>query len=228
MIKKIPKQPNKFPLYATLFTILGVIILCSLGTWQIKRLQWKNTIIAQLEEAYATPQSSPLKANESFSYGQISGQWLSDKALLVKPRTQDGKIGAHVIVPLQTPTNTTLINLGWTDQPLSAVQLPAQNAQVTVTGLARIPYWGLFTPLNSPQSNEWYRLDINEISTQKILTNPAPYILYAEHISGPTLQGFPNTDRWYPKNNHAQYAIFWFSMAGVLIIIYGLRFFKKP
>lgn len=222
--KKTASKP--FPLTATIFTLISVVILCSLGTWQLQRLNWKNTVISQLQTAYNTPSNTPLTMDKDYAYGQVTGQWLSDKAFLVKPRTQNGKVGAHYIVPLQTKESSILVNLGWTDKDLPSITTPSDQSTSTVTGLSRKPYWSRFTPPNSPQTQEWYRLDIAEIASVYDIKNPAPHILYAEKISNNPFKDFPNSARWYPPNNHAQYTAFWFGMAAILLIIYGLKFFK--
>jgi len=45
---------RKLPFWATFLTLIGVIILCALGTWQVKRLAWKNDIVQKLHTAYAS------------------------------------------------------------------------------------------------------------------------------------------------------------------------------
>ena len=80
-------------------------------------------------------------------------------------------------------------------------------------------------PENMPEQDQWYRPDLEEIAAAKGLNDVMGYILYAFDLGGVKAEGFPRNDRWSPKNNHAQYAAFWFSMALVLMGIYYLRFF---
>lgn len=222
-----------FPLTATILMLIAIAILCGLGTWQLKRLAWKQDIIAKLDAAYSStinpqPLSAKGIANKDFTFGQITGQLIPAKAILMGPRTYDKKIGSHIIIPLVSQEGTTtLINLGWTDQKdLNTLSID-QTKPITITGLARIPYWNSFTPDNSPETDEWYKPDIQEIAATKNLLNSAPYIVYAETLSRTVGKNLPNHTRWYPKNNHANYATFWFAMAGVLLIIYWIRFFKR-
>jgi surfeit locus 1 family protein len=218
------------PLLPTIFMLLGIIILCSLGTWQLQRLHWKKDILNTLNAAYNSDTTQTLTANSltnvQFAFGSVSGSLLPEKAILLGPRTHDGKIGNHLIVPLQTPETSYLINLGWTDQPLENITPIISNLTppVTVTGLARTPDWNNFTPENLPDEDLWYKADINEIAQVKNITNPAPYIIHAESTNYKMDAQFPKNDRWQPKNDHATYTAFWFSMAFVLLIIYGLRF----
>jgi surfeit locus 1 family protein len=209
----------------------GVIILCGLGTWQLKRLAWKTGIIKSLNAAYNNPETLPLTpeslSTQDFVYGSVTGTFIPDKALLLGPRIQDGEIGNHLIVPLITSANTsTLINLGWTSEPLSSFQLP--TAKIQISGLARKPDWNSFTPDNNPAEDKWYKGDITEIATLKNIENPASYMLYADKTSIKIENNLPNNPRWEPQNDHAGYAIFWFSMALALLVIYWLRFVKSP
>ena len=100
------------------------------------------------------------------------------------------------------------------------------QSEVRITGLARRPdRANVFTPDNQPDKGVWYSTDIKQISTHTGLDLPA-YVLYAEQVGG-VAQDFPATfaKDWQPPNDHLQYAIFWFGMAGVLTLIFGLRFF---
>ena len=221
---------RKPPLIATLLTLVSVIILCSLGTWQIKRLAWKTEIIDNLNAAYKNqtdPQTfTPQSLNEQqFAYGTVTGIARPDKAILLGPRTFNKKIGHHLIIPIIKDNKTYLINLGWTAHPLDTLPIRhIKNKSFTVTGLARAPEWNSFTPENRPDQNLWYKPDIAEIATIKNLPNPAPYIIYADHINYKLDAQFPKHERWHPKNDHAGYATFWFSMALALLAIFYLRF----
>lgn len=223
---------RKFPLLATILMLIGVSILCALGTWQVKRLAWKEGIVADLSAAYSAGDAAPLPVSAlqagdpSFAYGQVSGRLLFDKALLLGPRVLEKQVGNSLILPFALEDGgSVLVNMGWTDNTLAQLALPYAPAHVTITGLARKPYWNSFTPENNPAQEAWYRPDITQIADAKDLSAPLPYILYAEAIDGFIFDNFPRNERWAPVNNHAHYAVFWFSMAGILIGIYVLRFF---
>ncbi len=235
---------QKPPFWATFFTIIGALILCSLGTWQFQRGAWKTEILSKLNRAYdgAAAQSQDLFAQNftdgAFLYGRVEGRFLADKALFVGPRTKGEEIGFHLLVPLETQTGTLFVNLGFANSQKRVQAIRHLNNQTLwFEGLARAPDWNSFTPDNLPEEDVWYKLDLEEIAAAKNLPPPLPYILYAERSSERFKQGapdriptdmFPNNERWYPPNNHGQYTLFWFAMAGVLIVIYGLRFLRKP
>lgn len=220
------------PFWASFFTLCGVSILCTLGTWQVHRLSWKNDLIAKLETAYDTDKAQELDLKNlnpsDFIYGRISGALLTDKAFLLGVRMKDEKAGADLIIPVQTSKNTILINMGFTtgtleDQPIYNLN----NKSVWFEGLVREPSWNSFTPENNPEKNLWYRLDTDQIAKTKNLENLSPAVLYAERASHKFNAQLPNHTRQYPNNNHMQYALFWFSMAGGLLAVFAIRFMRQ-
>jgi len=221
------------PFWATLFTVLGVAVLCTLGAWQIQRLAWKETVINKLDAAYETPITNPDLSNmdeDEFVYGEIKGRFIFEKSILLGHTIKDENPGKLLITPLETPQGTILINLGFNpnEQPLNDHLLNVYNNEtMSFTGIIRKPSWNSFTPDNIPEENIWYRLNVPQIAADKDLQNPIPFVMYADSASQKFDGDFPNNTRWEPNNNHAQYALFWFSLAGALIIIYGLRFLKK-
>ncbi|MEZ5814571.1 MAG: SURF1 family protein [Alphaproteobacteria bacterium] len=222
----------KPPFWATLFTALGVLILCSLGTWQVQRLAWKNNLIDKLNRAYETEEAAPLDleniTNQEFTYGRVSGIFMPDKALLLGPRTMNKEIGHDLLVPLKTQNRTLIVNMGWTGAPLDKQPIyHLQGKKVWFEGLARTPKWNSFTPENRPEQNAWYKADIEEIAQAKNLDAPYPFILRAEHASHKFDAAFPNNPRLLPNNNHLQYAFFWFAMAAALMGVYTLRFIVR-
>lgn len=219
---------RKIPFWATLLTLCGVIILCALGSWQLQRLEWKRGIIAQLESAYAREGDQAPDFAANYSYGRVSGIFLPSKAILLGPRTRDGKIGNDLIVPLQMKNETLLVNMGWTDAALDKLPIHhLESKNVSFTGLLRAPNWNRFTPENLPEKDIWYRADIDEIAAAKNLENPLDKIFYAESTNYKFDAAFPNNERWQPRNDHLQYAIFWFTLAGALVAVYALRFLRK-
>ena len=57
----------KLPVWGTILTVIGVVVLCTLGTWQLDRLAWKKDLIAKLDAAYASNQAGALDLKTDFS-----------------------------------------------------------------------------------------------------------------------------------------------------------------
>lgn len=234
----------KLPFWATAFTLIGMIILISLGTWQLERLKWKEDLISKITNAYAQKSQLPIDleaiaASPEFTYGTLTGILKPDKAFLLgPPRIKNDIQGLDLIVPIEVKTrkttHTVLVNMGWTsatlkDQPIYTLQ----DTKITFNGLLRFFSWNAFTPPNNPQDDLWYRLDIPLISASKSLKNLYPAVLVADHSNHKFDAAFFGDGRIaeirkLPNNNHMQYALFWFAMAFALSTVYILRFIKNP
>ncbi len=223
----------KLPFFATILTVLGILVLCALGTWQLQRLEWKQDLLAALERELQVQANqveidvAALPADLIFKRGYVEGRFLQDQLIYVGPRALDGKHGYHVVTPLETrDKKTILVNRGWIPLGLKAHIEEFGEEKVRVSGMMRPPPKGNFmTPDNIPKQDIWYTIDVVQFQNTKNLTLDTPYILYAE------LEVVKNTD--YPKyvaaevqlnNNHMQYAFFWFAMALGLLSVYVLRF----
>lgn len=221
MIKKI----------ISLFCFISALgILLSLGYWQVQRLAWKTEIIEQLENEYAKdPIANRLSLtslqNEQIQYGSVKGRFDYTKEIRVGPKPHDGKIGYLVITPMKVNGGHLLINRGWLEE--GDIKTGQPRGHIVVTGIFRKPDWNSFTPENSPENNIWTKLDIEQIARVKNIKNIAPVMLYAESASKPFDNLILQSERWFPRNKHKQYAIFWFSMAGVLLGIFGIYSWQK-
>lgn len=217
----------------TIITFICVAILVALGTWQVQRLQWKNHIIADLEQSYTNNQDlakSKLgevdRGNDMFAYGSVHGRLLRDKAVLVGPRILDGRSGYHLLIPVMVDEQTRplFVNAGWVSDMWNDTldeRLALLPAEVTVRGLARYPDWSSFTSNNSPANDLWFRPDPLEIAKAKDLPNPYRILLYADKIDPPLQDVTANEEHWLPRNKHLQYALFWYALALAMLGVYG-------
>lgn len=225
-MRPVLKRP---PLIATIMLALGVLVLCSLGNWQIQRLAWKQDLLAALDAEYQKNAAHIMLSakDAALTRGSVKGRYLHDKEFLLGPRTHEGMPGYHVITPLQTLQNEyLLINRGWV--PLDTAYEKPQGPQ-HITGLLRpAPAPNFFTPENNSAQDQWYRIEIRDIEKRHNIPALWPLILYAEptHNADGVHASYPLAQATKPhlKNDHAQYAAFWFAMAGILVIIFILRF----
>ena len=226
----------------TIALFFGAIgILFSLSWWQVQRLGWKNDFIAQLDAQYEKKTTNSVLSFNALQnldnqdvpllYGQITGKFIFDKQILWGPKPLEGRIGYNIITPLQlTSGEYVLVHRGWIDESKQQEALkkaPKAPLQVTITGLFRKPDWNMFTPNNSPDNNIWTKPDINEIARIQNIAPIAPVMLYAHEISSEFDDVILSEEKWYPRNKHKQYAIFWFAMGLAFIGVFGLYRYKK-
>jgi len=218
----------------TLIVICGAVLtLAFLGTWQVQRLQWKNQIIDNLNAEYQKDPAQNIYSKNDLTiqsdeenpilFGSIQGNFMTVSPIFLRPKTNEGTVGAHVIHPLSLKKGGTIfVNRGWIDEQ----EIKEFNSSVTtinVTGIFRRPDWNRFTSNNSPAQNIWTKADINEMAEFYEIKDIVPVMLYATDIknnNGLVLQD----KKWYPRSKHLQYALFWYGMIFVLLILVGFAF----
>ena len=233
----------------TVLAILGFIILCSLGVWQVQRLAWKTNLIETVNtrtqlppEPAPGPGEWPTLDLADIDYTPVSVTGTYDNAheidvyeALTEPQGPLGGQGYFILTPLETPDGWyVIVNRGFVPEENKdpATRLEGQiEGQTEVTGLLRRPQgtnW--FTPANDVEGNMWFTRDPEAIG--EALGIPAdrlaPYYIdafYNPDLPGGMPQGGETTVSF--PNNHLQYAITWFGLAAVLVVMYFLRI-RRP
>jgi surfeit locus 1 family protein len=225
----------------TALTLAMIGVLVGLGLWQVKRLHWKEGLIAQIEARSKGPPISLADATVMAGEGRDPSYWrvrVSGRFDHAKERylfaVSEGRAGWHVIAPLETEVGATvLIDRGFVpDQlkhPSTRLEGEVQDV-VAVTGIVRMPGSpDVFTPRNEPEANRWFWRDLHAMAGSMFASEPvklAPFFLEAEKSDVPG--GWPEggQTRLDLPNNHLQYAITWFLLAACLLVIYGIYVWK--
>ena len=92
----------------SLMTAAMLLVLLGLGTWQVRRLAWKEAILAQIAQAEAAP-PVPLPPSDAepppFTKVAVTGTLMHDKSALFGADVRDTPagpdLGAFLIEPLQ-------------------------------------------------------------------------------------------------------------------------------
>ena len=221
---------------ALVFIIGATFILLALSAWQFQRLEWKQDIIQKLDSEY---QKDPTQhrydfdflqklseQNKPIKYGSITGGLMPHKTMLFGPKPRDGKAGFHVVTPVRIDKGYILVNRGWiSEENKDKLKDETSLANRAMTGLIRKPEWNMFTPNNNAEADIWTKLDIDMIAKAKELNPAAPVILYSERSTNPLIE--TQAERWYPRNKHLYYAIFWLTMALALWGVSGAYYLKN-
>ena len=206
--------------------IMGLVLL---GNWQLRRLDWKLTLIERVESrTLAAPVAAPTAAawsginRETDEYRRvvIHGQFLHERETLVLALTERGS-GYWVLTPLLTPAGeTVLINRGYVPD---AAANPAQrqagqiDGEVSVTGLLRISEpGGILLRDNDPAAERWYSRDVDAIALARELANVAPYFIDADDTANPGGLPIGGLTRLSYRNAHLVYALTWYGLALLL------------
>lgn len=223
----------------TLLMLLAGAVLVSLGTWQLERLAWKEALI---EAATSRPEAPPVAPpapdawgdldweSEDLTHIAVTGRFLPGEAY-VYTVLSDGRgplsgPGLWIMAPFETADGwVVLVNRGFVptgmDGAAPAVP-PPPTGEVTLMGLLRRPDPpGMFTPDPNPQKKLWFVRDAASLATAFSLpggTRIAPFTIDADAATTPP-GGVPQageTRRVY-SNNHLQYALTWYGLAGALV-----------
>jgi surfeit locus 1 family protein len=227
-------MPQKSFLAPTLFTIFGVVLLLGLGTWQVQRLHWKEGLIAERAAAMAAaPVDLPrtLAAAQALAFRPVraTGTFRHARELYLHATAENGAAGYHIVTPLALARGgTVLVDRGFVpEERKSPATRPAGNAEGPreVTGIVHLPPDGKsswFVPDNRPERNEWFWLDLPAMAEAAGVSDALPFLVDADATPNPG--GLPRGGQTIIDlpNNHLQYAITWYALAGCLVVVYIL------
>lgn len=232
---------SKPPFWASAFTLAGLVILCSLGTWQARKYIAKTTNA----NSEVCQQNSTLKLEENFDdIGEIRGQLCRDRITLkgeyrkagpnikVGPRSHNGKVGSHLYFRLIGKDGSSiLVNGGWIESNVVFFGNSILGLMTTeVTGVLVKPTGrNRFSPDNNPEKGEWFYIDTNEVAKYRNIKNLSPYVLFKQEPSGASDNFIPAelSKTYLTPQVHLQYAAFWYFMALALVGVFSFRFVIK-
>ena len=214
----------KNKLLFSVFVYFIILVLLSLGFWQLYRLSWKLDLINQIENSLKV-EPIELQNVEKKNYLRIktSGQIDFEKQIYLYKLNETGKPGFEVINPIKIGSEDYLINRGWIsfDQK-NKPEINVVDQKNIIGTLMLQSKSSSFKPKNEIDKNYWFTLDREDILkfTGK---NFSKYIIY---LNGNYENPKPKVITAKISNNHKKYAITWFSMAISILLIY-LYFRKK-
>jgi surfeit locus 1 family protein len=217
-------KDRRFPIGLTIATLIAFAILCVLGGWQLKRLAWKEDLLARIE-ALKTAPARPLATVLAAKGQDASWTRVSVTCAPGKPETlplvygvRDGDIVWRATAICRTQAGdygAILLDLGvvkaLTGQPAPApVALAAPGQAVGV--------------LMAPKSLGGDRAaTVARFAADK----PAPYILMVETATPVPPGVTPAPLPAEISNRHLEYALTWFGLAVTLLFIYAAMLWRK-
>uniref|UniRef100_A0A3P9M122 SURF1-like protein n=1 Tax=Oryzias latipes TaxID=8090 RepID=A0A3P9M122_ORYLA len=214
------------------FLLLIPATTFGLGTWQVKRRQWKMGLIDDLHRLTTEePIPLPLDPNEvnklEYRRVRVRGRYDHSKELYIMPRSpvdpekeareagslsSSGETGANVVTPFQCIDLgiTILVNRGYVPRqkmrPETRMKGQVED-EVEVVGIIRLSENRKpFVPNNDVERNRWHYRDLEAMSH---VTGAAPIFIDADF--GSTIPGGPvgGQTRVTLRNEHMQYIITW-------------------
>ena len=232
-------------LWPTLATLILLPFLTGLGFWQLERAGWKQDIIdrhaARIREPAVELQSLlPVTPDSQYRQVTASGRYDIARQLLLDTRLHQGRAGYHVLTPLHLASHDTvlLVNRGWVPVGASRAvlpELPGPAGEIRLSARVALPPAEVFLldTVEEPRSG-WPQVvqSIDIAALEERLGYPLlPLVL---QLDADDTHGFIRD--WkpvygIPPAKHRAYAMQWFTLALVLVMIYvgvNTRRISKP
>jgi surfeit locus 1 family protein len=226
-------------------SVLAVFaVLVALGTWQLKRLQWKEALIAKIEQRINSPAVSltdlafQYKGDEKdYRPVRLYGSYLHKYERAVYALDQQGRPGWHIYTPFvwgyrkvkENGEVFVFVNRGFVPDRLKDPST-RPNGQIEtnhyIDGLIRLPakQGGRFTPENDPAHNIWFWASFNEMRDSLpsgLQPNAEPLFIDLRDADIKSDWPRPGTTRVNLPNRHLEYALTWYGLALALLSVYG-------
>lgn len=189
---------RRVPIGATLVVMAAVATMIGLGIWQLHRARWKESLLAQYQQAQRLPPiiwpTAPVSSQQLPLFRHATGNCLRVAGKrAVAGENMAGEPGYAQIVDCATGAEGPgmSVEIGWSKNP---------NAKINWNG-------GLVSGIIAP----------DRMSRMRLVADSAPPGL--ERSAPPSIGSIPN--------NHRSYALQWFSFATLALIIYALAVRKR-
>lgn len=235
--RKIKKQWK-----LSLLVVLFLPLLLHLGFWQLERAEEKRQLLSVYQDQQtlpAIPFDKTLDRIGDINYRTviINGQYDPSRYWLLDNKPRSGRVGYEVVMPLKTNNIWVLINRGWVEAPLHRDQLPLINTStdaIKITGYFYSPSKNaVIDSGRSDRLEQWpqrvLHIDMKEVKellgiAQQSALYPQVLRIDAESPSA-LITDWPMVNTLPEK--HQGYAVQWFAMSLVLLLLYLWALFKK-
>ncbi len=212
-----------------IFGLVGAGILIWLGSWQVQRMVWKNTLIDRIEaQIYAAP--APVSAvlgpdPEQFLPVEATGRYVGLQLHVLSSIKLIGPVYRVIQAFVTQAGDRIMVDRGYILEDQKAMPVPSQPGQTRIVGNFRTPQEvDGFTPPPDLQKNIWFARDVPKMA-EVLKTLPVLVILRETTEANPAITPMPVSTEGIP-NNHRNYAITWFSLAIVWLGMTGFLLWR--
>jgi surfeit locus 1 family protein len=215
-------------------------VLVGLGTWQISRKTWKESLQRQIAArvgAAPMPLAEALRrwhddGDVEYLHVRAEGRFVHEGERHVFAIDDKLGPGFHAYTALVTPEGQlVLVNRGFVPAALTGAQQPTVSRpadSVVVTGLARRPIVrGWFIPTSEPDLNRFFWPDFPSLLASAKTAGmdnltPVPFFVDADPAPADAT-GFPRggVTRLTLPNRHLEYALTWYGLALTLAGVFA-------
>ncbi|MGB8484932.1 MAG: SURF1 family protein [Xanthobacteraceae bacterium] len=222
-------------LVPTLIAVTAALVATALGAWQLQRKTWKEGLIAAMDARLAAalvplpPASewpSLTAADAEFrrvkfhaQFEQRPGVWVYVAGSALRDDIKDP--GYFAFQPARLDDGrTVVVNRGYV--PMDRT-VPWTGGSLDVVGYLRWPEarpW--FLSDTNKSSDTWFVRDPSAMAAAKGWGEVAPFYVDQESPAPPDGLPRPGTLKVNLPNDHFQYALTWFGLALVIVVMFGI------
>lgn len=205
-------------LFPLMVGVLGTGVLIALALWQVQRLAWKESVIAEMQAQIAADPvpvpAAPDPLDDRYLPVTATGTITGEELHVLVPTEEFGP-SFRVIALFESDDGRRLM-LDRGVVPEGAKYTEREPVEANITGNLLWPdEVDIFTPDPDIVSNVWFARDADAMARQ-LGAEPFMIVLRDTSETSPPVTPMPLDTRAIP-NNHLQYALTWFGLALVWI-----------
>lgn len=227
--------------WPSLFAFAAFLVLIGLGTWQIERKAWKESLIAMLDQRLtASPSALPQRegwmnldpAEDEFRRVKVRVQFLSGREGRVYTsgsglREDIKGPGYFAFAPARLADGSVVVvNRGYVSNPLPNASLRPiglSESAVDIIGVMRWPEApGWFVTGHDANADLWFVRDQRAMAAAYGWGPVAPFYIDQEAPVPPGGVPRPAPLKVNLRNDHLQYAITWYGLAAILAVSFAV------
>ena len=226
-------------LVPSVVALAGLLILLGLGTWQMQRKAWKEALIATLTQRLG---DAPVALPSSGEWARTTpgnSEFLRVRSLIEFAGNDDALLytsgsalrddvkspGYFVFAPGRLPDGRkVVVNRGYVPDK----SYPRQTGSQEIVGALRwpgAPPW--FISTHDAGGVVWYVRDHRAMAEIKGWGAVAPFYIEQEAPVPPGGLPHPVALKVRLRNDHLQYALTWFGLAAVLVVMFAIWAVKR-
>lgn len=239
------RAPLRSLILPAVLALAALVVLVSLGNWQVRRLAWKEDLIQRVEERIsAAPVDLPLirlrdigdprHFLDEYEYRpvQLDGVYEPAGEVRVFTSLSDAKgplsgPGYWVLTPFAPAATDAVVyvNRGFIPDADKSAYSPPPAGTTTISGPIRAPELGSwFTPSPDIAARIFYSRDVARIAEATDEPKVIPDFFIDLDASRTPPSGLPQAGetRTIFPNSHLGYAVTWYGLAAALLGVFGV------
>jgi surfeit locus 1 family protein len=216
-------------LIPSIVALVAFLLLIALGTWQLERKIWKETLIAAMSNRLA---AAPVALPPPADWPDMTAANAEFRRVKFRARFEEGR-GVYVYVAgsalrddIKEPGyfafaparlddgRTIVVNRGFV--PIDRT-LPWRAETLDLTGYLRWPEHPSWFISQDAGADTWFLRDSNAMAAAKGWGEVAPFYIDQESPVPPGGLPRPSALKVKLRNDHLQYAVTWYALAVVLV-----------